>query len=328
MKNIFIFGLLAFTFFLSGCGKENLDRTNPLDPLYNTGTGSGGTGVIEGICYVGSSPTAGAVIYTSPASKSTTTDALGKYTLSSVPVGTYSVKAEVPWYAPYTSGSFGLTAGSYRTENINIPNANFNYHNPCLPDGFETYSTGVVPSSPWTYTSSFGTVVVDGTVAANGSKSCKVDVGGTAGNFGNLELFGIYAAKGVRVSARMQVNNLLSNVKMGVRDANSNVTEIGFDGSAAANKVKYSYPPSNNVTPSIGTTLTVNTWYVFYIEVDNEAKTVKFQIWDRYKTTSYLNTGALSFSATTGSINKFYVSNTYYSAATVVYVDDVEIIKK
>ncbi|MFH1073555.1 MAG: carboxypeptidase-like regulatory domain-containing protein [Candidatus Firestonebacteria bacterium] len=319
MKKVYLIVPVFFMFILCGCGPENLQRSNPLDPQYNAG---GETGTIEGTCFVETQPAVGANISTTPTTKNVQTDANGRYTLPGLSSGPYSVKAEVPWYTPYNSSTTQVVSDSITKVDIVIPSTNHNYQPPCIPEGFETYTPSLAPPTPWSISVSGGSVYVDGSCSSNGTKSCRL-YSGSLGTYAKLQLFGLNASKGVRVTAKMRTDNLTGDIKIGVSDTGSKTTEFGFNNSTS---VKYLLPSGAVATPSLAATLTANTWYTFFFELDYETKTARFELWDRYKTTCHYNSNTVYFTDTFSTIDKFYISNT--NSSSVANIDEIEVIKK
>ena len=303
MRNLFTIVLALSVVIIFGCGPENLQRSNLLDPEAD------GVTSIAGKCLVGTLPVAGVSIYTNPTSKAGVTDSNGWYTLTGLAAGSYSVVGAAPWYAAYTSTAYSIASGSRITVNMNI--ATPNYQAPCIPEDFETYTSAFAPPTPWNTSTSGGTVLVIYGFASSGSKSCSIASWASAGNYGKLQLFQLNAAKGVRVSAKIKTDNVsaVCNVKIGVTDTSSKTTEFGIDGYSAT-RLRYILPTGVTTDPNVAN-LVANTWYTLFFELDYETKTAIFELSDQYKTTSYFKSGSISFSgAGLGAIDKFYISNT------------------
>ena len=320
-KLILAIGLTAVI--LVGCGQENLQRSNPLDPQF------GGNGVVVGSFFLNGQPMSGVTVFTTPATKTATTNSDGTYMLSIAP-GTYTVLAQAPWFNPISSTQQAVIAGSTINVNFNPPNMTPNYHAPCGPEGFENYTSATSPGSPWSNISSGGTVFVDSSTSSAGIKSCMFDSGSLANQYSKLELYGLNTT-GVRVSAKIKTDqfSLISNMKIGVTNMSSQTTEFGFDGSAA-DYVKYLLPSGFTGTPFVSPFPACNEWYYLYFEVNYEDRTARFELWNQNKTIKMMDSGTLTFSGTYGSIDKFYIKNSNYSSGTTIntYIDEIEIIKK
>ena len=320
-KLFFAIGLTVIVFV--GCGQDNLQRTNPLDPMFS------GNGTFRGSFFLNGQPMSGVTVFTTPATKSAMTDSMGAYTIS-VPAGTYTVLAQAPWYSPVSSTQQAVTSGATVNVNFNPPNMTPNFHNPCSPEGFENYISATSPGSPWSNTSSGGTIYVDSGTSSAGVKSCRFDSGSSANEYSRLELYGLNT-KGVRVSAKVKTDqfSLVCNIKIGVANTGSNPTEFGFD-SSAADYVKYVLPTGLVGTPFVSPFPAVNSWYFLYFEVDYETNSAKFELWDQTRTVKMMDSGTLNFVGSFGNIDKFYIKNSNSTPATTIntYVDEVEIIKK
>jgi len=309
--------------FLAGCGEENLQRSNPLDPQYS------GNGVVVGSFFLNGQPMSGVSVFTTPATKTAMTDSMGAYTLS-IPAGTYTVLAQAPWYAPVSSTQQAVTLGTTINVNFNPPNMTPNYVSPCIPDGFELYPSNFAPMAPWNCVSTgTGGITVDNAIFAMGVRSCRMHSGSNTGNNSKLQLFGINT-KGVRITAKVRTENLNCNYKIGVSDPSGQTTEFGFDG-LAFDKVRYKLPSGyTNDQTVTGGAIAVGTWYLISIEIDYETKLAVFQLWDSSKTTKYVDSGSISLSGTLGTIDKFYISNTNFTPAIDVtaYIDEITLVKK
>lgn len=107
---LFLSLLTVITFLSNGCKKDESVSPGP--------TTSSITGIVSDA--LNNAPLAGVLISTNPATTSSTTDALGRYTLSEVQVGSYTVQASKFGYDTTNSIVISVVGGSQSTSNLTI----------------------------------------------------------------------------------------------------------------------------------------------------------------------------------------------------------------
>ncbi len=137
MKKINIVLLIVTAFILSGCGRDNLDRTNPLDPASTSYTG--GKAVKGKVLNTSGVVIGGARVYLD--SGYTTTDATGYFVFSNLASGTHTLSASASYYLPKSMPINVQSSEFYQDIQLSDKTTIFS-------DDFNSYGPNVTPTIP------------------------------------------------------------------------------------------------------------------------------------------------------------------------------------
>lgn len=312
-RNLLAFAMLAVIFF--GCGRENMERNNPMDPLYE-GTSEG---FVEGFVRLsGGTAINGATVSLVNRNRITTTDGTGHYSFSNAPTGTISLVASYSWCQD-KSQSLTMLSGERKNLDFNLesgrPSATF----PCA---FSPYTAGNVPPPPWQTYSNGSSIspVVSNLFSLSLSQSCRITCG-AVGNYSELKYTGLNAWKGIRVKAAINVNTMGPNFMVKLKDGSgANGPEIGIYGSNFALVTPSGSQQLMSGAPAPGI------WY--YVEIVYESD-IGSAIYTVYNSAGNVYSGPMTFSNTAKyTIDRVSIVNTSTSISVDAYVDDIDIIKK
>ncbi|MFH1073556.1 MAG: carboxypeptidase-like regulatory domain-containing protein [Candidatus Firestonebacteria bacterium] len=317
MKKIYMIILAVLAAGLSGCGPENLQRSNPLDPQYNVG----GEAYIEGFVKVnGGAAVNGATVSLINMNRTVLTEATGYYSFAQAPTGNISLMASAPWYQDNTQ-TIMVTSGERKTLDFSLDYGRLS----TFPCTFDSYMLGISPPAPWqTYTSGTSLYpVVNSTFSVSPSYSCKFTCGTTIGDYSELRYSGLNAVKGIKVKAAINVISISScSFMVKLKDASgSNGPEIGINGSDFYLKSPSGTGQNMSGSPSAST--------FYYVEIIYESDTGS-AFYTVFNTSNTIISGPVTLNNVSKyTIDRVSVVNTAVSPTAVsAYLDDIDIIKK
>ncbi|OGF47992.1 MAG: hypothetical protein A2452_04890 [Candidatus Firestonebacteria bacterium RIFOXYC2_FULL_39_67] len=321
MRKIYILGLIVLSVALIGCGPENLQRSNPMDPLYN----GGGEGFVEGFVRYSSGGMSvnGATVSLVNTTKTNTTGDSGHYFFDKAPTGNITLTVTYPWYSD-SSQMIALAIGEHKTVDFSLSPGRPSNTFPCA---FSPYTFGQIPPSPWS-TNKFGSAsilpTVDSSASLSASQSVKFTCGTNLNDYSELVYSGINGTKGARVKAAINVSSINQNSFMvGLKDLANNGPEIGI-----YNNNFYRKTPSG--TGSILSGFGAPAQGIFYyVEMvyDKEAGSVAYSVYsalDVIMGIPYTITGQAKYSTDKVSV----VLKDTSSVTTYAYIDDIDVLKK
>ncbi|OGF48236.1 MAG: hypothetical protein A2231_04330 [Candidatus Firestonebacteria bacterium RIFOXYA2_FULL_40_8] len=321
MRKKYILGLIVLSAALTGCGQDNLERSNPLDPQYN----AQGHGSAEGYVKYNGIGVTGATVLLLNTSNKTTSDGTGHYFISNLPAGNIILVASAPWYQE-VSENVTLADNETKTMDFNLTDGRPSNTFPCA---FSPYAAGQEPPTPWS-TNKFGTASILPTVNTDAggflsaSQSVKFTCGTNLNDFSELTYSGINGTKGARVKAAINVSSITQNSFMvALKDSANNGPEIGI-----YNNNFYRKTPSGtgSTLSGFGAPAQGNFYYVEMV-YDSEAGSVAYSVYNSSGTAMgipYAISGQARYTVDRVSIVLKDTSN----ATTYAYLDDIDVVRK
>ena len=319
MKKISLLTFLCI--FLSGCGPENLQRTNPLDPNYS----GEDSGVISGRVTLGSVGLMNASVSLAPSfsGSSVQTSVTGNFSIMGVPVGRdYTLTAAAP-FLRQTGGALvvsKLNSGEQRSGYTVTMN-----ENPVLSEDFNGY-TGA-PASPTWQAGYIGPFNVNSGVGVGGSNGCQISTGSGQNYLLDSKL--IETGSGIKTKIAMQLSGQDSSCFLKLTDtAGTGIIEFGFYNPGGMWGIYRKTPaaPAYNLCTSA---LVAGTYYTFTVVADNDANTVEFSV-DNYGGTNVWKSSPLPIwsNAPYNSFNKVSIALYNTSGLFALYFDEVKVLAK
>ena len=318
--------ILLFTCLLFSACQKDLARSNPLDPLNDTGISYVVSGTVkntQNMPYMGVPVKLQSSTGTTIASVTSMSD--GKYTFGNIPVGTYNLVCEAPWCNLY-SQSLSVTNSSL-AQDISLTEKMLKSEN------FTSYSFGIAPNSGWLVESYDGgtcTVDANGILPFSDPNCCKFYNGTVSSGYARLK----YATslpvsnKGVWVRWEQGSANpsmLTSGVKITSGYTYTDPSVYLETQNAGAAWIKYGSPssPTNSATPSLG--IENDVVYYFDVKIDKENNTVDFKVW---KNIILLVTESKPFAGAGMTPITVYFENAASPSANSTYMDNIKIVMK
>ena len=313
--------LTFLCFFISGCGPENLQRINPLDPNYS----SEGSGVVSGRVMLGGIGLSNATVALTPSFSGSIvqTNGTGDFSIRGVPAGRDYTLAASASFLRQTGGAVVITklsSGEQRSGYAVAMN-----ENPVLFEDFNGY-TGA-PATPTWQPGYVGPFNVNSGVGVSGSNGCQISTGSGQNYFLDSKL--ISTGSGIKTKVAMQISGQDSSCFLKLTDtAGTGVIELGFYNPGGSWGV-YRRTPASPTYAICTSALTASTYYSFTIVADNDANTVEFSI-DNYSGSSVWKSSPQPIWNTSAhnSFNKVSIVLYNTSGVFACYFDEVKALAK